>query len=81
MVRLMASFRGQFTRFSLGRLHMWGGGGQVQGDKVSMGGLIRGDTNLMGRLNFDRLCHKLKVVIVKLNYMMQFISYDFIKTR
>ena len=42
------------------------GGGQVQGDKASMGGLIRGDINLMGGPNFDRLYHKLKVVIVKL---------------
>ena len=49
MVSLMASFRGQFTGFSLGHLHM--GGGQVQGDKVLMGGP-----------NFDRLYHKLKVV-------------------
>ena len=63
MVRLMASFRGQFTGFSLGRLHM---GGQVQGDKTLMGGLIRRDINLMEGPNFDRLYHKLKVVIVKL---------------
>ena len=42
------------------------GGRQVQGDKALMGGLIRGDINLMGGPNFDRLYHKLKVVIVKL---------------
>ena len=38
----------------------------MQGDKALMGGLIRGDINLMERPNFDRLYHKLKVVIVKL---------------
>ena len=59
MVRLMASFRGQFTGFSLGHLHT--GGRQVHGDKALMG-----DINLMGGPNFDRLYHKLKVVIVKL---------------
>ena len=36
----------------------------MQGDKALMGGFIRGD--LMGGPNFDRLYHKLKVVIVKL---------------
>ena len=41
--------------------------GQVQGDKVLMGGLIRGHTDLMEGPNFDRLYHKLKsTVIVKL---------------
>ena len=44
--------------FSLGRLHMGGfvtpyGGGQVQGDKALMGGLMRGDIDLMGGPNFD----------------------------
>ena len=35
--------------FSLGRLHIGGGGGgQVQGDKALMGGLMRGDIDLMG---------------------------------
>ena len=33
------------------------GGGQVQGDKVLMGGLMRGDIDLMGEPNFDRLYH------------------------
>ena len=70
MVRLMASFHGQFTGLSLGHLRTGGGGGggkrQVHGDKALMGGLIRGDINLMGGPNFDRLYHKLKVVIVKL---------------
>ena len=45
--------------------YTWGGE-QVQGDKALMGGLIRGDINLMRGPNFDRLYHKLEVVIVKL---------------
>ena len=36
------------------------------GQSINGGGLIRGDINLMGGPNFDRLYHKLKVVIVKL---------------
>ena len=43
-----------------------GGGGQVKGDKALMGGLMRVDIDLMGGPNFERLYHKLKVVIVKL---------------
>ena len=39
-------------------------GGQVQGDKVLTGGLLRGDINLMGgKPNLDRLYHKLKVLL------------------
>ena len=57
MVRLMASFRGQFTGFSLGRLHM---GGTSAGRQSINGGTHKGGPN------FDRLYHKLKVVIVKL---------------
>ena len=34
---------------------------QVHGDKVLMGGLMRGDIDIMGGPNFDRLYHKLKV--------------------
>ena len=50
----------------------------MQGDKALMGG---GDINLMGGPNFDRLYHKLKVLLLlSCNYMMQFISYDSIKT-
>ena len=48
------------------------------------GGLMMGDIDLMGghRPNFDRLYHKLKVLLLlSCNYMMQFISYDSIKTR
>ena len=68
--------------FSLGRLHM--GGGQVQGDKALMGGDSgdSGDIDLMGGPNFDRLCHKLKVLLMlSCNYTMQFIVYHSIKTR
>ena len=57
-------------------------GGQVQGDKALMGGLMRGHIDLMVGPNFDRLYHKLKVLLLlSCNYMMQFISYDSIKTR
>ena len=54
----------------------------MQGDKVLMGGLMRGDIDLMGEgPNFDRLYHKLKVLLMlSYNYTMQFISYDSIKT-
>ena len=38
---------------------------QVQGDKALMGGLMRGDIDLMGGgPNFDRLYHKLKVLLL-----------------
>ena len=44
-----------------------GGGGQVQGDTVLMhGGLMRGDIDVMGGPNFDRLYHKLKVLLLLL---------------
>ena len=60
---------------------IWGGG-QVQGDKALMGGLMRGDIDRMGGPNFDRLYHKLKVLLMlSCNYAMQFIGYDSIKTR
>ena len=53
------------------------GGRQVQGDKALMGGGHRP----YGGPNFDRLYHKLKVLLLlSCNYMMQFISYDSIKT-
>ena len=35
-------------------------GGQVQRGKSLMGGLMRGDIDLMGAPNFDILYHKLK---------------------
>ena len=57
-------------------------GGQVQGDKALMGGLMRRDIDLMGGPNFDRLYHKLKVLLLlSFNYTMQFVSYESIKTR
>ena len=58
-------------------------GGQKHGDKALMGGLMRGDTDLMGGgPNFDRLYHKLKVLLLlSCNYTMQFVRYDSIKTR
>ena len=57
-------------------------GGQVQGHEVLIGGLMRGDIDLMGGPNFDRLYHKLKVLLLlSCNYTIQFIGYDSIKTR
>ena len=54
----------------------------MQGDKALMGGLMRGDIDLMGGPNFDRLYHKLRVLLLlSCNYTMQFIRYDSIKTR
>ena len=41
-------------------------GGQVQGDKALMGGVMRGDIHLTGGPNFDRLHHKLKVLLLLL---------------
>ena len=42
---------------------------------------MRGDIDLVGGPNFDRLYHKLKVLLLlSCNYMMQFIGYDSIKT-
>ena len=61
--------------FSLGCLHMGGfvphmGGGSAGGKSVN-GGLMRGDIDLMGRPNFDRLYHKLKVLLMlSCDYMM-----------
>ena len=53
-------------------------GGQVQGDKTLMRGLMRGDIDLMGGPYFDRLYHKLEVLLF--NYMMQLVGYESIKT-
>ena len=52
-------------------------------DKALMGGTLKGGHKPYGGPNFDRLYHKLKVVIVKLQLhdaIYQFISYDSIKT-
>ena len=39
----------------------------MQGDKVLMGGLMRGDIDVMwGGPNFERLYHKLKVLLLLL---------------
>ena len=56
-------------------------GGTSAGEQsVNGGGFMRGDIDLMGA-NFDRLYHKLKVLLLlSCNYMMQFIGYDYIKT-
>ena len=58
-------------------------GGQVQGDKALMGGTHEGGHRPYGGgPNFDRLYHKLKVLLLlSCNYMMEFIGYDSIKTR
>ena len=58
-------------------------GGQVQGDKVLMGGTHEGGIDLMaGGPNFDRLYRKLKALLMlSCSYTMQFIGYDSIKTR
>ena len=53
----MAEKRCHVTGFSLGRLHTAGG-------KALMGGLMTGDIDFMGGPNFDRLYHKLKVLLL-----------------
>ena len=58
-----------------------GRGGQVQGYKTLMRGLMRGDIDLMGGPYFDRLYHKLKVLLLlSCNYMMQLVGHESIKT-
>ena len=52
--------------------------GECRGQSVN-GRTHEGDIDFMGGPNFDRLYHKLKVLL-SCNYMMQFISYDSIKT-
>ena len=52
----------------------------MQGEKLLIGGLMRGDIDFIGGPNFDGLYHKLKVLLLlSCNYMMQFISYDSIE--
>ena len=42
---------------------------------------MRGNMDLMGGPNFDRLYHKLKVLsLLSCNYTMQFVGYDSVKT-
>ena len=51
------------------------------GTKRQWWGTHEGDIDLMGGPNFDRLYHKLKVLLLlSCNYMMQFVGYDSIKT-
>ena len=58
------------------------GGTSAGGESVNGGGLMRGDIDLMGGPDFDRLYHKPKVLLLlSCNYTMQFIGYDSIKTR
>ena len=53
-------------------------GRQVQGDKSLMEGTHEGEHR---PYNFDRLYHKLKVLLLlSCNYMMQLIGYDSIKS-
>ena len=67
--------------FFLDRLQM--GGGTSAGDKALMGRTHEGGHRPYGGgPNFDRLYHKLKVLLLlSCNYMMQFIDYHYIKTR
>ena len=59
--------------FSQSRLHM---GGQ----SVNGGDYEGGHGPYEGGPNFDRLYHKLKVLLLlSYNYMMQFVGYDSIK--
>ena len=57
------------------------------GDKALMGGtregeLVRGNIDLMGGPNFDRLYHELKeLLLLSCNYTMQFVGYVSFKTR
>ena len=56
-------------------------GGISAGGQSIKGGTHEGDINLMGGPNFDRLYHKLKVLLLlSCNYTMQFVGYDSIKT-
>ena len=38
--------------------------GQVQGNQSLVGGLMKGDIDLIGGPNFERLYHKLKVLLL-----------------
>ena len=53
------------------------------GDKALMGGTHEGGHRPYGGgPNFDRLYHKIKVLLLlSCNYTMQFVGYDSIKTR
>ena len=50
-------------------------GGTSAGGQSVNGGFMRGDIDLMGGPNFDRLYHKLEVLLLlSCNYMMQYIG-------
>ena len=76
-------FPGLFTHWGICPPPSYGGG-QVQGDKALIRGTHEGGHRPYGGggANFDRLSHKLKVLLMlSCNYTMQFIAYDSIKTR
>ena len=67
-------FLNQSTLFFYFFVYTWEGG-QVQGDKMLMGATHEGGPY------FDRLYHKLKVLLLlSCNYMMQLVGYESIKT-
>ena len=56
-------------------------GGDLEGTSVG-GQSVNGEAHEGGGPNFDRLYHKLKVLLLlSCNYTMQFIGYDSVKTR
>ena len=58
------------------------GEGASAGGQIVNGGTHEGGHRPYGGPNFDRLYHKLKVLLMlSCDYMMQFINYDSIKTR
>ena len=60
---------------------IWGGT-SAGGQSVNGGTHEGGHRPYGGGANFDRLSHKLNVLLMlSCNYMMQFIGYDSIKTR
>ena len=65
--------------FSLGHVHM--GGQSTNGGRTHEGRTHEGRHRPYGGPNFDRLYHKLKLLLLlSCNYTMQFIGYNFIKT-
>ena len=59
------------------------GEGTSEGGQSINGGTHEGEHRPYGggETNFDRLYHKLKVLLMlSCNYIMQFIDYDYIKT-
>ena len=57
------------------------GGGTSAGGQTVKGGTHEGEIDLMGGPYFDKLYHKLKVLLLlSCNYTMQLVSYKSIKT-